>query len=185
MIYVPSKKIRKTVVEQRDLTTIDPMNKSALDRSSRSVIDEYVTKFQLSEMNLQKIKSFLEELENYVDTSRETLEKQRVTLIDQCGDDTPATEKGREQLERVKEVLDDAEEDLEDLKGDIEDKLKCLEACYGGGQGEQACTSNCEINCQGACLSACQDACQATCQNTCEFEVQNCDNCESVCQSVI
>ena len=55
MIYVPTKEIKKTVVGQRTLYTSDTMNKSNLDRSSRSVIDGYVTKFELSDLNLQAL----------------------------------------------------------------------------------------------------------------------------------
>ena len=174
MIYVPVKEIKKTVVGQKTLYTNDTMNKSNLDRSSRSVIDEYVTKFELSNLNLEALKVFLENLVTLADDLKDDIEKQRVTLYDQCGDDTPCTPEGRKELERIKEALDDAEDELEDLKKDIDDKVKCLAACYGGGQGDGACTATCEMQCQGACLSNCQQACQSNCQEACQNTVQFC-----------
>ena len=149
MIYVPVKEIKKTVVGQKTLYTNDTMNKSNLDRSSRSVIDEYVSKFELSEMNLEALRIFLQNLTLLADELKDNIEKQRVTLYDQCGDDTPCTPEGKKELERVKQALEEAEEELEDLKKDIDDKVNCLAACYGGGQGEGACTATCEMQCQG------------------------------------
>ena len=52
MIYVPSNDIKKTVVGQKTLYVKEAMNKSNLDRSSRSVIDAYKVKFDLAQIDL-------------------------------------------------------------------------------------------------------------------------------------
>lgn len=53
MIYVPSNSIKKTVVGQKTLYVKEAMNKSNLDRSSRSVIDAYKVKFDLVQIDLE------------------------------------------------------------------------------------------------------------------------------------
>ena len=59
MIYVPSNEIKKTVVGQKTLYVKDAMNKSNLDRSSRSVINGYKAKFDLAELDLEAYKKSL------------------------------------------------------------------------------------------------------------------------------
>ena len=77
MIYVPSKKIKQTVVGQRDISTTEGgMNKSNLDRSSRSVIDGYVQKFELAEQNLNALKTYLQDLRDLVEYFRDELERE-------------------------------------------------------------------------------------------------------------
>ena len=151
MIYVPSNDIKKTVVGQKTLYVKDAMNKSNLDRSSRSVIDEYKSKFDLVEIDLE---SLLDLATNLNDLLIEQLKEYK----EQEGPDVPATDKGREELEKIEEVLEHAEEDLDEIKDGIDERIECMFACYGGGQNKPTCIANCEMNCQGGCLTNCQTA---------------------------
>ena len=98
-------------------------DKSSLDRSSRSVLDEFADKFKNSELNLNSLKQFIETLQKSTSNIRETLDKQRLVMIEQCGPDTPATEGGQQTLQEIKNALDNVEEDLTDVQQDIDNKL--------------------------------------------------------------
>ena len=194
MIYVPSNEIKKTVVGQKTLYIKDAMNKSNLDRSSRSVIDGYKSKFDLVQIDLEAYKKYLSSLLDLATDLSETLIEQLKTYKEQVGPDVPATEKGREELEEIEKVIEQAEEDLDEIKDGIDDRIECMFACYGGGQNKPTCIANCEMNCQGGCLTNCQTGCETQCQDNCESTSQDtcqavteqtCSTiCESYCQSI-
>ena len=178
MIYVPSNDIKKTVVGQKTLYIKEAMNKSNLDRSSRSVIDEYKSKFDLAEINLEAYREYLHSLLDLATDLDNLLIDQLTTYKEQVGPDAPATEKGREELEEIEKVLEQAGEDLDDIKDGIDDRINCMFSCYAGGQGQTTCIANCEMNCQGGCLTNCQTGCETQCQGNCEATTQ--DTCQSV-----
>ena len=153
MIYVPSNDIKKTVVGQKTLYVKDAMNKSNLDRSSRSVIDAYKSKFDLVEIDLEAYRKYLQSLLDLATDLNDLLTEQLKVYKEQVGPDVPATEKGQEELEKIEEVLEQVEENLDDLKEGIDERIECMFACYAGGQGETTCTAACEMNCQGGCLT--------------------------------
>ena len=194
MIYVPSNEIKKTVVGQKTLYIKDAMNKSNLDRSSRSVIDAYKSKFDLVEIDLEAYRKYLNSLLGLATDLSELLSEQLDTYKEQVGPDVPATEKGREELEEIEKVIEQAEEDLDEIKDGIDDRIECMFACYAGGQDKPTCLANCEMNCQGGCLTNCQASCETQCQDTCESTSQDtcqavteqtCTSiCESYCQSI-
>ena len=136
MIYVPSNDIKKTVVGQKTLYVKDAMNKSNLDRSSRSVIDEYKSKFDLVEIDLEAYKKYLASLLDIATNLNDLLIEQLKEYKEQVGPDVPATDKGREELEKIEEVLEHAEEDLDEIKDGIDERIECMFACYGGGQNK-------------------------------------------------
>ena len=187
MIYVPSSDIKKIVVGQKTLYVKDTMNKSDLDRSSRSVIDAYKAKFDLAENELNTYRKYLFNLLDLAIELKDLLVEQLKVYKEQFGLDVPAieaslsipaTEKGEEELENIEKVIEQVEEDLDDLKEGIDELIKCMFACYAGGQGESTCTSNCEMNCQGGCLTYCQAGCEVQCQGNCEAQIQ--DTCQTV-----
>ena len=184
MIYVNGKIV--DFASNQSKIEVGELSKSALDRSSRSVLDSYIQKFKLSNLNLEQLKVFMQNLSDTTNHLRDVMENQRITLKDQCGDDTPATDGGRTILDDLEEALDKAEDDLSDLEEEIKEKQDCLQACYGGGQGGEACITTCEINCQGTCEINCQQDCQSFCQSICESHVQQCmETCEKECQSSV
>ena len=187
MIYVSSSDIKKTVVGQKTLYVKDTMNKSDLDRSSRSVIDAYKAKFDLAENELNTYRKYLFNLLDLAIELKDLLVEQLKVYKEQFGLDAPAievglsipaTEKGEEELENIEKVIEQVEEDLDDLKEYIDELTKCMFACYAGGQGESTCTANCEMNCQGGCLTNCQTGCEVQCQGNCEAQIQ--DTCQTV-----
>ena len=158
------------------------MNKSNLDRSSRSVIDAYKSKFDLVEIDLEAYRKYLNSLLDIATYLSDILIEQLNTYKEQVGPDVPATDKGREELEKIEEVLDHAEEDLDEIKDGIDERIECMFACYGGTQNKPTCIANCEMNCQGACLTNCQAACEIQCQSNCEATSQ--DTCQAVTEQV-
>ena len=187
MIYVPSNDIKNTVAGQKMLYVKDTMNKSDLDRSSRSVIDAYKAKFDLAENELNTYRKYLFNLLDLAIELKDILVEQLKVYKEQFGLDAPAievglsipaTEKGEEELKEIEKVIEQVEEDLDDLKEYIDELTKCMFACYAGGQGETTCTANCEMNCQGGCLTNCQTSCEVQCQGNCEAQIQ--DTCQTV-----
>src|SRR5574344_1936194 len=173
MIYVPSNDLKKTVVGQKTLYIKDAMNKSNLDRSSRSVIDGYKSKFDLVQIDLEAYKKYLNSLLDLATNLSETLIEQLKEYKEQVGPDVPATDKGREELEEIEKVIEHAEEDLDEIKDGIDERIECMFACYGGTQNKPTCIANCEMNCQVACLTNCQTACETQCQSNCESQCQS------------
>lgn len=163
------------------------MNKSNLDRSSRSVIDSYKEKFRLSNQNLEALRQFLlnaqataEELKTIMDQQVIDMKEQVDEAVDEAEIFCQNGDAVIETLEEIDDALDNVENDLEDVADDIQDQLDCLDACYGScleGQGN-LCTTGCEISldcgetlpcnegdCDASesCVNGLEERCNATC----------------------
>ena len=146
------------------------MNKSTLDRSSKSVLDSYAAKFKLSRQNLEMLKTFIQDVSVAAAAFRDILNEQKAMLYDEIDNVEPIASQGdKEVLNNLKEVLDKVDNDLDDLQKETDDKLKCIEACYGGGQGGEACITNCELQCQNG--------------EQCDFAAESCATDEAGCLS--
>ena len=144
------------------------INKSNLDRSSRSVIDGYRAKFQLSNLNLQALKQYLLDAQSSLQDLRDIMDNQTILMHEQveeakeeakekCGESQADYQAIEDALDGIDDALDDVEDDLDDAEEDIENQLECLEACYGSCQtGQNICTSNCEVNGLDICTTECQ-----------------------------
>lgn len=131
------------------------MNKSNLDRSSRSVIDSYKEKFRLSNQNLEALKNFLLQAQSTAEELRTIMDQQVIDMHEQVEDATNEAsnfcqngDATIQTLQEIDDALNNVENDLEDVANDIQDQLDCLDACYGSCQNDQgnACTTGCEID---------------------------------------
>lgn len=178
------------------------MNKSNLDRSSRSVIDSYKEKFRLSNQNLEALKNFLLNAQSTAEELRDIMSKQVIDMheqIDEAIEEAEAfcsnSDATIETLEEIDDALDDVENDLDDVQDDIGDKLDCLEACYGSCQEDQSntCTTGCEIalDCgetapcnEGGCGAneSCVNGLEEDCQDVSEGNLPVCFSLEVSCE---
>ena len=102
MIYVKGK-IRDLASNQSDLDNLADLSKSALDRSSRSILDEYQQKFEDNQAILQGYVDALKEMSDKITSVGENVQKQYEWLSKQ--DFIPTTEGGQEKLDEIKEQL--------------------------------------------------------------------------------
>ena len=183
MIYVPSSDIKNTAAGQKTLYVKETMDKSNLDRSSRSVIDAYKLEFYNIQIGLDAYKKYLFDLLDLATDLEENLTEQLKLCREHVGLDVPATEKGEKELEEIEKILEQLEKELNDLKEGIYELIECMSTCYAGGQGETTCIAACEMNCQGGCLTNCQTGCEVQCQGNCEATSQY--TCQSVTEQTV
>lgn len=178
MIFIKGK-MKKMASNQSEASFIEnSLSKSALDRSSRSILDEYQKKFDDNQKVLQGYIDLLKELNTNLSKIGNNVEKQYDWLKNQ--DFIPSTPGGQEKLDEIEERLcqtmnDDGNgnpgcnvtlEQLCDLTCDKTDETtSCVTAC------ETQCQTNCETYCQTTCetttQTSCGTACEATTQTDC------------------
>lgn len=186
MIYIKGK-IKDYASNQSDLDKTNDLSKSALDRSSRSILDEYQQKFENNQAILQGYIDVLKGLSEKVSSIGDSVQKQYEWLRNQ--DFIPATEGGQEALDDIGEKLCQTMGD--DGSGNpgcnvtleqIDDFTDCIATGDGSGCHDtcdshiQMCVDAGEGSCQTACESVCQDICESQCQaateGTCDTPIQ-------------
>lgn len=178
MIYVKGK-IKDYASNQSELDETNDLSKSALDRSSRSILDEYQQKFENNQAILQGYIDVLKDLSKKVSSIGDSVQKQYEWLRNQ--DFIPATEGGQEALDDIGEKLCQTMGD--DSNGNpgcnvtleqIDDFTECINTGDGSGCHDtcdshiQMCVDVGEGSCQTACEAVCQDNCESQCQATTE-----------------
>ena len=178
MIYIKGK-IKDYASNQSDLDKTNDLSKSALDRSSRSILDEYQQKFENNQAILQGYIDVLKNLSEKVSSIGDSVQKQYEWLRNQ--DFIPATEGGQEALDDIGEKLCQTMGD--DGNGNpgcnvtleqIDDFTDCIATGDGSGCDNtcdshiQMCVDIGEGSCQTACEAVCQDNCESQCQATTE-----------------
>ena len=178
MIFIKGK-MKKRASNQSEASLIEnSLSKSALDRSSRSILDEYQKKFDDNQKVLQGYIDLLKELKEGLSKVGDNVEKQYDWLKNQ--DFVPSTPGGQEQLEDIGEKL------CQTMSDDGNGNTGCNVTL------EQLCDITCDqsvvdASCPGYCDSYCQMTCETQCQNTCETTTQNtCPTaCEAQCQTKV
>ena len=192
MIFIKGK-MKKRASNQSEASLIEnSLSKSALDRSSRSILDEYQKKFEDNQKVLQGYIDLLKELKEGLSKIGDNVEKQYKWLKDKP-ELIPSTPGGQEQIEDIGEKLcqtmgDDGSgnsgcnvtlEQLCDITCDkTDDNSSCVTAC------ETYCQATCETYCQATCDYLCQDQCQGIrddicCLTACYYQ----DQCQDQCQA--
>lgn len=167
MIFIKGK-MKKRASNQSEASLIEnSLSKSALDRSSRSILDEYQKKFDDNQKVLQGYIDLLKELKEGLSKIGDNVEKQYKWLKDKP-ELIPSTPGGQEQIEDIGEKL------CQTMGDDGNGNPGCNVTL------EQLCDITCDqavvdTNCLGYCDLACQTACESVCQ----------DNCESQCQTKV
>jgi hypothetical protein len=178
MIFIKGK-MKKRASNQSEASLIEnSLSKSALDRSSRSILDEYQQKFDDNQKVLQGYIDLLKELKEGLSKIGDNVEKQYDWLKNQ--DFVPSTPGGQEQLEDIGEKL------CQTMSDDGNGNTGCNVTL------EQLCDITCDqavvdASCPGYCDNYCQMTCETQCQNTCETTTQNtCPTaCEAQCQTIV
>ena len=172
MIYVKDK-IRDFASNQSDLDNLADLSKSALDRSSRSILDEYQQKFEDNQAILQGYVDILKEMSDKIASVGENVQKQYEWLSKQ--DFIPSTEGGQEKLDEIKEQLCKATGD--DGNGNpgcnvTIEQISDLSECINTGDGD--CTNQVET------FDQCKYVFQ-TCPTICDQDAQTGTECPALC----
>lgn len=188
MIYVKNK-IRDFASNQSDLDNLADLSKSALDRSSRSILDEYQQKFEDNQAILQGYVDVLKGMSDKIASVGENVKKQYEWLSKQ--DFIPTTEGGQEKLDEIKEQLCSTTGD--DGNGNpgcnvTIEQISDLSECISTGD-DSGCNNTCDSHFQmcdetweGSCQTACEQTSQTTneCPTICDKETQS-NPCPTVC----
>ena len=142
------------------------MTKSALDRSSRSIVDRFQQKIKNIDIKTSDLKAILLETADECEKVKERVEIDRERAIDAC-DETKSDFHNRgitgkdDEIGRIKGVLSDIESDLDDVLEDIDTTIGCLDQCQTCF--EVSYTPSCDDG------TSCDDSstCSVTC-NTCQ-----------------
>lgn len=187
MIFIKGK-MKKRASNQSEASLIEnSLSKSALDRSSRSILDEYQKKFEDNQKVLQGYIDLLKELNQGLSKIGDNVEKQYDWLKNQ--DFVPSTPGGQEQLDEIGEKLCQTMGD--DGNGNPGCNVTIEQLCditCDKTDDNSSCVTACETYCQATCDYLCQDQCQGIrddicCLTACYYQDQCQDNCESQCQA--
>ena len=110
------------------------MDKSALDRSSISVIDYYKNLIGSEVIRLNELRKLLISLQSTALDISKQLQDQREIMYSQISTMPTNSQGQKDLLEEAKRLLDLCEEDLQNILDDIQNKLNCLSGCYGSCQ---------------------------------------------------
>lgn len=155
------------------------MTKSALDRSSRSIVDRFQQKIKNIDIKTSDLKAILLEMADECEKVKERAEIDRERAIDVC-DETKSDFHNRgitgkdDEIDHIKEVLLGIESDLDGVLEDIDTTIGCLDQCQTCF--EVSYTPSCDDS-----TTTCDDLPPCTRYNDCGEEHYKCVQCFHNC----